>query len=134
MFKDCKNTDEQGNIGLGQAIAAFTRLRYVVSIPLNDCQDYDLVVENNGKLLKVQVKTASFKSKHGIYHVDLRVKGGNSGRVLKKFDPTKVDILFVLTDDGTFYLIPTNQISNTSTINLGEKVEQFKFTQGWVSG
>ena len=36
---------EKGNSGLGMAIAYFSTNGYVVSIPLNDTQDYDLVIE-----------------------------------------------------------------------------------------
>lgn len=43
IFEHCKNTKEQGTIGLGKAIAYFTSRGFVVSIPLNDSQDYDLV-------------------------------------------------------------------------------------------
>lgn len=34
-----------GNSSLGIAIAYFTNKNYTVSIPLNDTQDYDLIVE-----------------------------------------------------------------------------------------
>ena len=46
MFRECKNTKEQGNIGLGVAIQYFTQNLYTVSLPLNDSQDYDLIVED----------------------------------------------------------------------------------------
>ena len=36
---------ERGNSGLGMVIAYFSTNGYVVSIPLNDTQDYDLVIE-----------------------------------------------------------------------------------------
>lgn len=36
---------EKGNSGLGMAIAYFSTRGYTVSIPLNDTQDYDLVIE-----------------------------------------------------------------------------------------
>ena len=56
LMPNCKNTKIQGSIGLGQAIACFTKLGYIVSVPLNDSQDYDLIVEIDNKLYKVQVK------------------------------------------------------------------------------
>lgn len=58
MFKNCKNTKQQGNIGLGVAIQYFTENMYLVSLPLNDSQDYDLIVEDRDGTLK------KFKSKH----------------------------------------------------------------------
>ena len=51
------NTNKQkGNCGLGMAIAYFSTKGYTVSIPLNDTQDYDLIVEKNWILQRVQVK------------------------------------------------------------------------------
>ena len=47
-----KTNKEKGNSGLGMAIAYFTTNGYVVSIPLNDTQDYDLVIEKDGDLKK----------------------------------------------------------------------------------
>ena len=38
---------EKGNSGLGMAIAYFSSNGYTVSIPLNDTQDYDLVIEKD---------------------------------------------------------------------------------------
>lgn len=52
------NPRRQGEIGLGAAIAWFSRVGYLVSVPLCDNQPYDLVVDNGERLLKVQVKTA----------------------------------------------------------------------------
>lgn len=36
---------QKGNTSLGMAIAYFSSHGYTVSIPLNDTQDYDLIVE-----------------------------------------------------------------------------------------
>ena len=41
---------QKGNSGLGMAIAYFSTNGYTVSIPLNDTQDYDLVVEKDNIL------------------------------------------------------------------------------------
>ena len=53
LFDTNKNI---GNSSLGLAISYFTCHGYVVSIPLNDTQDYDLIVEKDSKLYKIQVK------------------------------------------------------------------------------
>ena len=39
------NSNLKGNIALGQAIAYFTQQGYVVNIPLNDSQWYDLIID-----------------------------------------------------------------------------------------
>ena len=54
-----KTNKEKGNTGLGIAIAYYSSNGYTVSIPLNDTQDYDLIVDKSNVLKKVQVKTTS---------------------------------------------------------------------------
>ncbi len=43
---------EKGNSALGIAIAYFSTNGYIVSIPLNDTQDYDSIVDKNNKSRK----------------------------------------------------------------------------------
>ena len=64
---------EKGNSGLGMAIAYFTTKGYTVSIPLNDTQDYDLVIERWNKLYTVQVKATGCKTKYNVCQVSLKV-------------------------------------------------------------
>ena len=54
---------EKANFGLRMAIAYFSTNGYTVSIPLNDTQDYDLIVEKNGILQRVQVKATGYIGK-----------------------------------------------------------------------
>ena len=50
------NSNQKGNIALGQAIAYFTKHGYVISLPLNDSQWYDLIIEKENIFQTVQVK------------------------------------------------------------------------------
>ena len=130
MFSDCKNTKEQGNIGLGVAIQYFTQKLYTVSLPLNDSQDYDLIVEDkNGSLKKVQVKTSSQKNVHNTYCVNLRVLGGNAKKnyIHKKGNEIKYDLLFILCDNGDKYLIPKDVIKDLeNSITVGKMYTEYK--------
>ena len=67
---------EKGNTALGIAIAYFSSQGNVVSIPLNDTQDYDLIIEESDGLKKIQVKATGCKTKYGIYQVALKSCGG----------------------------------------------------------
>ncbi len=116
---------EKGNSGLGMAIAYFSSNGYVVSIPLNDTQDYDLVIEKDGKLAKVQVKATVCKTKNNIYQLSLKSCGGTKGKEYKTLINTNIDYLFILNADLKMYVIPKNEIKNKSTINLGEKMNRF---------
>ncbi len=122
-----KNTKKQGDIGLGAAIAYFTMKGYTVAIPLTDSQQYDLIVDIDGKLSRVQVKTTRFKGR-GSYEISLSIKGGNRSSTgkLHRFDRSQVDHLFVLTEDGGSYFIPTSAIENTCALRLTERLQQFR--------
>jgi len=126
MF-DQANTKKQGDVGLGQAIAWFVSNNYTVSVPLTDSQDYDLLVDKDGKIQRVQVKTTSYK-RNDNYSVQLSVKGGNrsgAGRI-KKFDKNKVELVFVLTDTGDKYLIPSGDINVLNHFTLTQERACFK--------
>jgi hypothetical protein len=127
LFENAKNTNKQGDMGLGVAIGSFVKCGMTVSIPLTDSQDYDLIVDVDGMLDRVQVKTTSFKAKSGNYVVSLSVKGGNrtSKGTVKAFDSTKVDSVFATTSDGTKYWIPCTSINSAYNITLCEKYAEF---------
>ena len=113
------NTNKQkGNCGLGMAIAYFSTKGYTVSIPLNDTQDYDLIVEKNGILQRVQVKATGCIGKGGNYQVALKSCGGTKGKTYKTVIETGVELIFILTEIREMYLIPKNQIVNSSTLSL----------------
>lgn len=65
------------------AIAYFSTNGYIVSIPLNDTQDYDLIVEKDNLLQKVQVKSTGCIGKGGNYQVSLKSCGGTKGKTYK---------------------------------------------------
>ena len=116
---------EKGNSGLGMAIAYFSTNGYVVSISLNDTQDYDLIIEKDGKLKTVQVKSTGCKTKNGVYQVSLKSCGGTKGKTYKTVIDTKVDLLFVLNEEAEMYLIPIDKLSNKTSLNLCEKYQEY---------
>ena len=118
-----ENYTKQGNVGLGYSIAYYTSKGYIVALPLNDAQKYDLIYDN-GKLNRVQVKTTRGKSKSGKFIVQLKTV---SGRKNLGFHPDKFDFLFVLTEDFKMYEIPSIKLMNyKSAIVLNENFEEYK--------
>ena len=101
---------EKGNTGLGIAIAYYSANGYTVSIPLNDTQDYDLIVGKDNILKKVQVKVTSCKTK---------------GETYKTVVDTNIDELFIVIDSLEMFKIPIKVIKNKSTLNLCEKYEKY---------
>ena len=115
---------EKGNTGLGIAIAYYSANGYTVSIPLNDTQDYDLIVDKNNVLKKVQVKATSCKTKYNKYQVALKSCGGTKGETYKTIIDTKIDEVFIVTDTMEMFIIPIEEIKNKTTLNLCEKYEK----------
>ena len=117
---------QRGNCGLGIAIGYFSTNGYTVSIPLNDTQDYDLLIDKNNQIKSVQVKYTTCKTKYGNYQVALKSCGGTKGITYKTLIDTNVDYLFIATDQLDMYLIPIEEVTNKSTLNLCDKYEKYK--------
>jgi len=117
---------EKGNSGLGIAIAYFSTNGYTVSIPLNDTQDYDLIIEKEKQFYSVQVKATGCKTKYDNYQLSLKSCGGTKGKTYKTLIDTNVDLLFIVTSNLEIYVIPTNEIKNRTTITLGKNYEKYK--------
>jgi hypothetical protein len=125
-FRTYANPRKQGNVGLGVAIAYFSRMGLEVAIPLNDTQRYDLIIVHDQGLERVQVKTTTMKQ-YSSYIVHLRTVGGNKTQVkARPFDPTDYEWLFVVCGDATAYLIPSSEITTRYSLSLGRRYERFR--------
>lgn len=117
---------EKGNSSLGIAIAYYASNGYTVSIPLNDTQDYDLIVDKESKLKRVQVKSTSCMTKYGSYQVALKSCGGTKGNTYKTLIDTDVDEVFILLGNLKMYIIPIEEIKNKSTLNICDKYDKYR--------
>lgn len=117
---------EKGNSGLGIAIAYFSTQGHTVSIPLNDTQNYDLIIEKDNQFQSVQVKATGCKTRYGNYQLALKSCGGTKGKTYKTVIETKVNLLFIVTETIDMYLIPIHLINNKSTITLGKEYEKYR--------
>jgi hypothetical protein len=112
----------QGDLGEAAAIEWLTRIGACVAFPLFHSPDYDLIADLGGRLLRVQVKTSRRRcdgTNH--YSVQLATSGGNQSwtGVVKTFDHTRVDFLFVLVGDGRRWFIPSEEIEGRRGVSLG---------------
>lgn len=127
------NTKQKGNIGIGLAIAYFTSLGYIVPIPINDIQDYDILVDIDGFINTVQVKYTSELSSSSYYMVGLRSISGSSRKEYKSVKETFVDYLFIATKSNDLYLIPKSDITQKSQITLNNEVkEKYGIVGEWL--
>ena len=98
------------------AINYFTCQGYTISLPINDTQWYDLVVEKDGKFYTVQCKAT--QTENG--DIDFRSTGGTNGGVYDNLlNYSELDYLFCVNKDLNMWLIPIKDIQqNRKSIRL----------------
>jgi hypothetical protein len=119
-----KNSKKQGDAGLGQAIAYFTSQGYDVALPLTDSADWDLIVEMESGLKRVQVKTSYQLAESGIMMFSASVKGGNMSfnKPQKMIENQNWDLIFLHhLVTGKQALIPKEVLTTKGQINIGGK-------------
>lgn len=118
---------DKGRAGLSAAIAYFGMNGYTVSIPLNDTQAYDLIVDNGEKLMKISCKATGSRKPSGASVVSLRNCGGTDGSVYGREKDKDIDFVFVfvLNELGEQWLLPS-EILTSNSMTLGEKYYQYK--------
>lgn len=113
------NTKERGDRALGNAIHYYISQGYEVCLPIGDKRAYDLVIEKNGVLARVQVKYAGFYKGKNKCLVGLRITGGNqSYNYAKKYNDDAFDLLFVYTERGERYSVPWCELTIRSEISI----------------
>lgn len=122
MFDKCRNSLQQGAVGLARAMYEYQKLGYIVCVPIVDGQDYDLVVDIDGKFYTVQCRTTT--KKQGPYYVASLVSTKTNCTGTKTHRGV-YDLLFVMCGDGSCYSIPTHLLGKRS-INLGPKYDVFR--------
>jgi hypothetical protein len=131
------NRSQQGDLGEASAIEWLTGLGARVLIPLGHSPDYDLVVEANDRLLRIQVKTSIYSTVtpdgHLRHVVALATRGGNrswSG-VTKPLELSRADYVFALTGDGRRWFIPSTALEAVNALSLGgPKYSEFEIEPG----
>lgn len=115
------NRKQIGRIGLTMAINYFTCQGYTVSVPLNDTQLYDLIIEKDGRLKTVQCKATQTIGSA----INLRNTGGTKGAVYDNvIDHSELDYLFCVNKDLHMWCIPIEDLLkewNRNCISLREE-------------
>jgi hypothetical protein len=132
MFVTVGQRLEQGDFGEMSAMQWLASRGATIAVPVGHSRDWDLVAELDGTLLRVQVKTSSFRRK-GRWETTLCTRGGNrswSG-VVKRLDPARFEFLYVHVGDGRRWFIPAAQVEAGNTLLLGgPKYARFEIGRG----
>lgn len=110
---------QTGRIGLSMAINYFTIKGYTISLPINDTQWYDLIIEKDGIFETVQCKATETKEST----IDFRSTGGTKGTEYDNvYNHKELDYLFCVNKDLNMWLIPVKDLENLkSAIRLRTK-------------
>ena len=102
------NNKNKGRAGISLAIAYYGANGYTVSLPLNDTQDYDIVIEKNNHFETVQCKVTG--TDNGL--VSLRTCGCDTkgSKVYKTVIDTDVDYLFCVDKEKHLFHIPISEL------------------------
>lgn len=115
------NTKKYGNIGESNAIFLFTKYGIPVYIPFGDNEKSDLIVEIDGRFLKIQVKT-SVKAEDGKMIFDLTSSTCHRKNGVKhKYSCEEVDFFFCYNVERNKSFLIKNNGSYTAIIIRYEK-------------
>jgi hypothetical protein len=108
---------QKGNLTELQCLTAFIESGCGVSIPYGDCYPYDFIVDVEGKLIKVQVKSSSLKDENAIKFSCRSTHVNCSGVKNVRYQAKDVDY-FATFWEGQCYLIPFNECSAEKTLRF----------------
>jgi hypothetical protein len=101
-------------------------------MPVGHSPDVDLVADFGERIVRVQVKTCTFR-RGNRWDVALATRGGNQSwtGLVKRMDASRCDYLFVHVGDGRRWFIPSTQLGGATVIRLGgPKYEAFEVEAG----
>ena len=125
------HTKAIGNLGELAAMFALNRKGIPISLPYGDNQRYDLIIDHNNKLSKVQIKTC-LKDKDGMCTFPLQSKLNHTTNKNKTTYINEVDyfILYCISLDK-LAIVPIEQVKDKKNFNL--RVTPPKNNQGNVN-
>jgi hypothetical protein len=132
-FSRAQDDEQLRRAAPATATAWFMGRGYAVSVPVEPVA-YDLVVESDGGFKRIQVKSTTRRERSGRYAIRLRKSqygaswnpacGSQGGS--RPYRPDEVDFFFVVTGDGSKYLIPLSETSGATRLVLDVKYAAFR--------
>ena len=128
-------TEKQTNGQKSELLAEYYLIGkgYVVSKPINDFSEYDFIIDNDGVLCTVQVKTIYFDNskKRWLSSCVTSHIRGNNRRTNKKYTEKSFDYgLFVCKEYRKAYLVPIALIAGRRSITFypdSDSTDGFEF-------
>ena len=110
----------QGDAGELSAINWLFSAGAIVSKPLFENSDYDLIADFGDRVDRVQVKTSTYYANNR-FVATLCTRGGNQSwnGIVKRLDASRCDAVFIHVRDGRRWYIPATALGGGSGIVLG---------------
>lgn len=108
------HTKDKGDIGLTKVIADLTEKGFIISLPISEHQQYDLIADYEGKLIRIQIKYRTLSTNNKtITFACKTVHKGKDGKTVNRFYLKEDFELYALYSQSTqqCYYIP----------NIGQK-------------
>jgi hypothetical protein len=110
-----RNTSHLGEISRTQIIAALDRQGKGILVPLGDHYRYDLVIDDNGRFLRVQCKTGRLRKGAVVFHASSVDSRSTPGRTLRKHYKDQIEVFGVYCpDNDKCYLVPVGAAPRTT--------------------
>lgn len=128
-MKKLKNTCNTGETGEAAFLLACLSHGFVANKPFGHGQAYDFIVDVNGTLLRVQIKTSSWtKTKNkNLLKFNLNARRNSIEKTTSKYD---ILVGYDLTHKD-FYIIPAKKIY-VKTISFSSATKQYVFKNNWA--
>lgn len=118
---------------LGAAIDWFMSRGYMASLPL-DQASYDLIVESDAGLMRVQVKSTTKRDRYGRWYVNAYRNGYDPGvamnssgrRKRRAYRAHEIDCFFILNGARDVYIIPLAATGGKAHLTLDRAYAAFK--------
>ena len=112
------NTLIRGDINELQCILDFQKRGYYCSIPFSGSCRYDLIVDINDKLYKIQCKASSYSEDEGVLKMSATRSTTNTQRTIKyTYSENEVDYFYTSWKEYGF-LIPINEVSTEKYLRI----------------
>ena len=132
------DTKLKADIAESAVVTELLKRGFKVLKPFGDRLPYDLGIDNDGKLIKIQVKSAWHY--RGAYKVDARITKTNRRRKVRKYynkDDFDFAIIYI-SDLDTFYIMPVlvfnsykSEISLVETSKRQRKPKSAEYREQW---
>ena len=132
------DTKLKADIGESAVITELLKRGFNVLKPVGDRLPYDLAIDVNGKLIRIQIKSAWFY--RGAYKVDARMtKTNRRNRIRKYYHKNDFDFAIIYIQDlNIFYIMPQkifssyrSEISLVETAKRQRKPKSAEYRENW---